>query len=105
GPRGGGRARRGPRAAPPAPRAPSEPRAVGGTPQSGGLLVATAGGWSGGKPAAFTYEWQRCSAGGAACVPITGATRSTYTPVAADVGHALVASVTATTAGGSATAD
>ena len=83
----------------------SEPPAVVGTPQAGRLLVATAGGWSGGKPAAFTYGWQRCNAAGDGCVPITGAGKSTYTPVAADVGHALVASVTATTAGGSEAAD
>ena len=87
------------------PPASSEPPAVVGTPQSGRLLVATAGGWSGGKPASFTYEWQRCTAAGDGCAPITNATKSTYTPVAADVGHALVASVTATTAGGSDTAD
>ncbi len=87
------------------PPASSEPPAVVGTPQSGRLLVATAGGWSGGKPASFTYEWQRCTAAGDGCAPITNATKSSYTPVAADVGHALVASVTATTAGGTDTAD
>lgn len=86
------------------PPASSEPPAVVGTPQAGRLLVATAGGWIGGKPASFTYEWQRCTTAGDGCVPITGATKSTYTPVAADVGHALVASVTAATAGGSDTA-
>jgi hypothetical protein len=37
-------------------------------------------------------------------VPIAGATRASYTPQATDVGHALVVSATATTAGGSAVA-
>ena len=87
------------------PPASSEPPAIVGTPQSGKLLVASAGGWTGGKPASFTYAWERCTPEGDGCAAITGATSSTYTPVAADVGHSLVASVTATTAGGTDTAD
>src|SRR4051794_28227998 len=74
------------------PPASSEPPAIVGTPQAGRLLAATAGGWSGGKPASFTYAWQRCTATGESCVPVAGATKSTYTPVAADAGHALVVS-------------
>lgn len=61
------------------------------------------GGWSA-RPASFTYAWQRCNANGRACVPIGGATTAGYTPAADDVGHALVAVVTATGSGGAAQA-
>jgi hypothetical protein len=49
----------------------------------------------------YTTVWQRCNAGGTACQAITGATASSYTPVAADVGHTLVAVITATDVDGS----
>ena len=77
---------------------------VVGPPQTGKLLTATAGAWTGGKPVAFTYAWGRCDAAGAGCTPIANATKVSYTPVTADVGHALVVTVTAQTASGTATA-
>ena len=80
------------------------PPTVTGTAARGSVLAGVPGTWSGGKPVAFTYQWQRCDAAGAGCVPIAGATLESYTPAAADVGHALVLSVTATTAKGTATA-
>ncbi len=72
---------------------------------TGGSAVGVAttvdnGGWSA-KPSSFTVAWQQCNPNGRACVPIAGATSAGYTPAAADVGHALVAVVTATS--GSAT--
>lgn len=60
-----------------------------------GTLEVKQGTWSG-SPAAFTYAWLRCNANGRLCTPIAGATTSSYTPVADDRGHALVAKVTAT---------
>jgi hypothetical protein len=42
------------------------------------------------------YAWQRCTAGGRACVPIANATTNAYTATADDIGHALVVVVTAT---------
>jgi GH25 family lysozyme M1 (1,4-beta-N-acetylmuramidase) len=83
----------------------SAPPTIVGTPQAGGLLAATAGGWGGGKPVSFAYQWQRCDAVGGGCSPITGALKASYTPVTADVGHALVVSVSAQTAAGTARAD
>lgn len=77
-----------------APSPVSTPTVVG-TPQAGKLLAAVPGGWNGGRPIAFSYQWQSCDAAGGGCVPIPGATGETYTPSAADVGHALVVSVTA----------
>jgi GH25 family lysozyme M1 (1,4-beta-N-acetylmuramidase) len=78
--------------------------AVVGTPQAGKLLAAVPGRWNGGRPLTFAYQWQRCDAAGAGCVPIAAALGESYTPVAADAGHALVVSVTASGTAGSATA-
>ncbi len=75
-----------------------------GTPQAGQLLAATPGGWTGGKPVSFGYQWQTCDAAGQGCTPIAAAVKETYRPVAADVGHALVVQVTAQTAAGTAVA-
>ncbi len=72
--------------------------------RAGTRLAGVPGTWGGGKPAAFTYQWQRCDGAGGGCAAIPGATLETYTPTATDVGHALVLSVTASTSGGSATA-
>ena len=67
---------------------------------TGGSTVGVAetvdnGSWSG-KPSSFTVAWEQCNPNGRACVPIQGAATAGYTPAAADVGHALVAVVTAT---------
>lgn len=70
-----------------------------GRAQQGQTLTAGPGGFS--SPSSATYAWERCNANGRICAPIAGASASTYVPVADDVGHALVAVVTATaTAGG-----
>jgi len=78
--------------------------AIVGTAQAGMQLAGVPGGWGGGKPVAFTYQWSSCDAAGAGCVPIPGATLETYTPNAVDVGHGLTLAVTAATAGGATTA-
>jgi lysozyme len=80
------------------------PPAIVGTAQSGIQLAGVPGGWSGGKPVAFTYQWSTCDAAGAGCVALPGATLETYKPTSADVGHALALTVTATTSTGTATA-
>jgi Ig domain of plant-specific actin-binding protein len=69
-----------------------------GRPQQGQTLTASAGTFSAAS-SSVTYAWERCNPNGRICTPITGATSSTYSPVADDVGHALVAVVTATAAG------
>jgi GH25 family lysozyme M1 (1,4-beta-N-acetylmuramidase) len=81
------------------------PPLIVGTPQTGRLLAATSGDWDGGKPVSFGYQWQTCDAVGAGCTPIAGAVKQSYTPTAVDVGHALVVSITAQTAGGTAVAN
>jgi lysozyme len=80
----------------------STPPTVAGTAKAGTALAGVPGTWNGGKPVTFTYQWERCSAAGSGCVAIPGATLETYTPGSADVGHALVLSVAATTPAGTA---
>lgn len=75
-------------------RSTTPPKIAGGS-AVGVATTVDNGGWSG-KPASFTVAWQQCNPNGRACVPIGGATSAGYTPAAADVGHALVAVVTAT---------
>jgi hypothetical protein len=57
-------------------------------------LTVDAGTWTA-APASTTVQWERCNANGRICVAIAGATSTSYTAVAADTGHALVALVTA----------
>lgn len=84
--------------------AASTPPVIVGTAKAGSKLAAVPGTWSGGKPVAFSYQWQSCDAAGAGCVPIAGATLAAYTPTVATIGHALALAVTAASAGGSAVA-
>jgi RHS repeat-associated protein len=63
-------------------------------------LTASNGSWSGG-PVAYGYQWQDCNSAGGECKAIGGATNANYTPVSSDIGHTLVAQVTATSGGGS----
>ncbi|MGZ7022840.1 MAG: hypothetical protein ACXVJ3_16520, partial [Ilumatobacteraceae bacterium] len=49
-------------------------------------------------------QWRDCDSSGASCVNISGATSSSYSLAAGDVGHTIVAVVTASNAAGSASA-
>ena len=55
-------------------------------------------------PTGYAYEWRRCDPTGAGCVAIAGASGSSYTLAAADVGSTLRVAVTASNAAGSTTA-
>ena len=72
---------------------------VSGTAQVGHTLTANKGAWSGSTPMTYTYKWQR-----EGTTTITGATGSTYVPVAADVGHKLDVVVSAGNSAGTASA-
>lgn len=61
----------------------------------GQVLNVTDGVWNGAQPITYTYAWKRCDATGTGCVPIAGATGSSYTLGAADVGRRIVAHVQA----------
>jgi hypothetical protein len=74
---------------------------ITGTGATGKPVSVSTGTWS---PAAtaYSYAWQRCNANGRICAPIAGATLATYTVVAADSGHQLLAIVQATSGSNSA---
>ena len=90
---------------PPPPAAPTNTTApqVSGTATQGNTLTTTNGSWTG-SPTKFTYAWQDCNASGASCAGISGATASSYTLQASDVGDTVRSVVTATNSGGSASA-
>src|SRR5215211_6345911 len=77
---------------------------ISGTAQDGQTLTALPGTWSGTPPISYTYQWRRCDPLDAACADIAGATSSTYTLTAADVGWTTIVRVTASNAAGSASA-
>jgi hypothetical protein len=79
---------------------------VTGTLHAGETLTAQPGTWTGDPPIAFTYNWQRCDDKGtpATCTDANGGTAQTYVLGTADVGHTFYVKVTATNAGGVATA-
>jgi hypothetical protein len=72
--------------------------ALSGKAVQGQTLSVTPGEWTS-SASSVSYAWQRCNANGRICTAIAGATSATYVPVAADVGHALAALVTATASG------
>jgi hypothetical protein len=81
----------------------TSPPTVSGTPQEGKPLTGYPGVWTNG-PSRFVYSWQRCDNNGGACATITGATATTYTLTAADVGHTLRFAVRGTNSAGTASA-
>ena len=88
----------------PPPPVATTPPAIVGVAAVGQTLTASPGTWQAPKPPTFAFRWQRCDATGAACTPIAGASAQTYVVTTADVGHALVVVVTATSRGRSASA-
>jgi len=70
----------------------------------GQTLTAVNGLWSGSEPMTYAYQWQQCNPSGGSCANIAGATKSTYTIASAQAGETIKLLVTATNAGGAATA-
>lgn len=75
--------------------------AISGATQEGSSLSGSTGTWSGTTPITYTYQWQRCTAAGASCVAISGATATTYRAASGDVGNTLKLAVTARNSAGS----
>ncbi len=84
---------------PAAPVVSTPPPGISGTAQQGNTLVASHGQWSN-NPTSYSYVWQDCNSTGNNCAAISGATSSTYTLQASDVGSTIAAVVTASNAGG-----
>lgn len=76
---------------------------VSGSAVQAQVLSATSGAW-GNAPTGFAYQWLQCDGAGSGCVSISGAIASSYVAVAADAGHTLRVTVTASNAAGSASA-
>ncbi|HEX8066223.1 MAG TPA: hypothetical protein VF520_06835 [Thermoleophilaceae bacterium] len=86
------------------PPANTAPPAISGLPSDGQTLTASNGTWTGSAPIAFTYQWRRCDAAGNNCVNVPSATSQAYVLTPSDVGFTMRVVVTATNAGGSASA-
>jgi hypothetical protein len=87
---------------PPAPPVNSAAPVISGTPSEGHDLTATTGSWSG-SPTSFVYQWQDCDSSGTSCKNV-GTNSASYALTAADVGSRVRVLVTASNAGGSASA-
>lgn len=72
---------------------------VTGSTQQGSTLTSSTGVWAGTPVPTYTYQWQRDG------VAIGGATNATYVTVGADIGTGVRCRVTATNAGGTASAN
>ncbi len=71
------------------------PPVITGTPRQGVVLSASSGAWNP-VGSSYAYVWQRSFDGGASWTAIAGATGSTYTAGASDLGARLRVTVTAT---------
>lgn len=76
-----------------APVAAAGPPSLSGEARLGQTLTVGSPRWTAAAGRA-AYGWLRCNANGRLCLRIVGASTNTYTVVAADVGHVLVAGVT-----------
>jgi hypothetical protein len=77
---------------------------ISGLLQSGQLLSASTGTWSGTAPIAYSYQWQLCNVLGGGCSSIAKATESALKLSLGDVGLTLRVVVTAGNAAGSSSA-
>jgi hypothetical protein len=68
---------------------------VSGEPIVGQPMKVEATTWTPATPKTLSYSWKRCNANGRICAPIDSSGSDTYTLTAADIGHVLVASVSA----------
>ena len=86
---------------PPPPPAPTNtaPPSISGSAVEGQTLSASNGSWTG-SPTSYAYQWQDCNALGEGCLSVSGATASSYTLAASDVGDTVRVVVTAANAGG-----
>ena len=81
---------------------------VSGTASSGQTLTLTANTWSGTPTPTISYQWMRCtqalgsisSTKPASCSEIGGATSTSYTPTATDVGKYVLIQITASNSAG-----
>ncbi len=87
---------------PPPPPVETAPPTISGGAVVGGSLFANPGSWTN-SPTRYEYQWELCTSS-SACIDIGGATSNTFLPILGDLGDGLVVEVTASNAGGSASA-
>jgi O-glycosyl hydrolase len=75
---------------------------ITGIARVGATLTEEHGSWTN-SPTGYTYQWERCTGLGFACLPIKGATHQTYVLEAADLGSLLVVQETASNITGAGT--
>ena len=73
---------------------------IKGTPKDGQTLTAENGTWKGTPTITYSYQWESCNALGEGCLPIEGATGSTYKLSSSEIGTTLKLIVTAKNGGG-----
>jgi hypothetical protein len=71
------------------PRSQTDPMVVDGLTMVGRTLSLNVGGWAGTGPITFQYQWQRCDAGGANCLNISGAYQNSYELTEQDLGSRM----------------
>jgi hypothetical protein len=76
---------------------------ISGSASVGQVLSTSTGSWTGSP--SFAYQWLRCEVNGMGCLPIPGATSSSYPVEGADGASTLRALVTATTSAGTTSAE
>ena len=76
---------------------------IAGDLTQGQTLTEVHGAWSN-NPSGYAIQWADCTATGANCTPILGATSPSYTLTAHDAGHAIAVLESASNVGGTATA-
>jgi streptogramin lyase len=76
---------------------------LSGSPIVGARMTVSDGAWSN-QPVAYAYQWLDCNGTGAECKAIAGANNPNYTPTSADLGHTIVAKVTAINGAGASAA-
>jgi hypothetical protein len=87
----------------PLPPANILPPSIAGDLTQGQTLTEVHGAWSN-NPSGYAIQWADCTATGASCTPISGATSPSYTLAARDVGHAIAVLESANNVGGTAAA-
>ena len=72
-----------------------DPPTLSGTTNNKDTLTVTPGSYTGSRSITLGYTWERCNAGGGACISIGSVTGSVYTLADGDVGHTIRAVETA----------